>query len=63
MHYSDYDYGGGGDGGDDGDGGGDGDDVVVVAVVVLVWSYKTCWNSLCRGRSCIVRKGDHSGCE
>ena len=59
MHYYDDD---GDDGGDDGDDGGDGDDVVV-AVVLLVWSCKTYWNSLCMGRSCIVRKGDHSGCE
>ena len=64
MHYDYDDDGGGGDGDDGGDGGDDGDDAVAAAVaVVLAWSCKLCWDSLCKGRSCIVRKGDHSGCE
>ena len=63
MHYDYDDDGGGGDGDDGGDGGDDGDDAVAAAAVVLAWSCKLCWDSLCKGRSCIVRKGDHSGCE
>ena len=56
----------GGDGGDDGGGGGD--EAVQTPVQKLLKSAcrnsrclkQTCWDNLCRDKSCIVRTGGHS---